>query len=391
MGEIHEEHATDDSEYYHSVRDSLVAGKKEFAFFLGLIAVYFYFRFSGIEPTLVIVLGIIAGIWLAFRPSEWAVEGMESGAGHLGFTAYVAGMLSSLASNMPEAVISGFAAFNGFATNNPDLQDIAVLSILIAAGFNMLLLGITIVISTRGKPDMDVPEEAIKKDSVLIRWAIVALMAMFAIGIFDMIEAVGDPSIIAPRFPPVASSILFISYIIYAAALTTGDVVESSEPAKASHSKRTAGILAIMGFIGIFFAGEILTSSVEMLLHDYSAQIGFFGNHIAIAALILGAAGALPEHGIALIAATKGKVGLAVGNLIGGVLQIVLLVMGGIGMFVPIPMDRYVLFQIVVIAGSLWFLKRAITDDHKLDFFEGAMIILLQAYVFVLLIFGTPI
>lgn len=391
MEKIHEEHISNDSEHYHSVRESLVAGKKEFAFFLGLIIVYFYLRFAGIEPTIVIVLGIIAGVWLAFRPSEWAVEGMESGAGHLGLTAYVAGMISSLASNMPEAVISGFAAFNGWSTGNQDLQDIAVLSILIAAGFNMMLLGITIVISTRGKPDMEVPDEAIKKDSVLIRWAIVALVAMFALGLMDMIAAVGMPGAPIPRFPVVASSVLFVSYIIYAGALTTGDVVEGSEPAKASHSKRSAVILAIMGFIGIFFAGEILTNSVEMLLTDYGATIGLFGNHIAIAALILGAAGALPEHGIALIAAAKGKVGLAIGNLIGGVLQIVLLVMGGIGMFVPIPMDRYVLFQIVVIAGSLWFLKRAITDDHKLDFFEGAMIILLQAYVFVLLIFGTPI
>jgi cation:H+ antiporter len=184
---------------------------------------------------------------------------------------------------------------------------------------------------------------------------------------------------------------LFLSYIIYAAALATGDVVEDAEKAKASHSKRTATILAVMGFIGIFFAGEILTHSVEMLLIDYHDVIGLLGNQVAIAALILGAAGALPEHGIAVVAAIKGKVGLAVGNLIGGVLQIVLLIMGGIGMFVPIPLDRYVLFQIMVIAGSLWFLKRAITDDHKLDFFEGAMIILLQAYVFVLLIAGTPI
>ncbi|MGY5858741.1 MAG: hypothetical protein RTU63_05190 [Candidatus Thorarchaeota archaeon] len=391
MGEQDTEHTTDNSDHYHGVRDSLVAGKKEFAFMFGLIVVYFYFRFTGVDPSLVIVMGIIVGIWLAFRPSEWAVEGMESGAGHLGLTAYVAGMLSSLASNMPEAVISGIAAYTGWTTNQPDLLDIAVLSILIAAGFNMLLLGFTIVIATRGKPDMDVPEEAIKKDSVLIRWTIVALVAMFALGIMDMIAVAGDPTITSPRFPAMASLVLFVSYIVYAGALTTGDVVESSERAKASHSKRTAITLAIMGFIGIFFAGEILTSSVELLLHNYEATISLFGNHIAIAALILGAAGALPEHGIALIAAAKGKVGLAVGNLIGGVLQIVLLIMGGIGMFVPIPMDRYVLFQIVVIAGSLWFLKRAITDDHKLDFFEGAMIILLQAYVFVLLIFGTPI
>ena len=316
---------------------------------------------------------------------------MESGAGHLGYTAYVAGMLSSLASNMPEAVISGIAAFNGWSTGNQDLLDIAVLSVLIAAGFNMLLLGFTIVISTRGKPDMDVPEEAIKKDSVLIRWAIVALVSMFALGLMDMIAIAGDSEAAIPRFPPVASSVLFLSYIIYAGALKTGDVVEKSEPAKASHSKRTAIMLAAAGFVGIFFAGEILTNSVEILLTDYHDTISLFGNHVAIAALILGSAGALPEHGIALIAAAKGKVRLAVGNLLGGVLQIVLLVMGGIGMLVAIPMDRYVLFQIIVIAGSLWFLKRAITDDHKLDFFEGAMIILLQAYVFILLIFGTPV
>ncbi len=388
MGETQIGQSMDNDDHYHGVRDSMVAGRKELAFFFGLLIVYFYLRFSGIEPTIVIIIGLIGGTWLAFRPSEWAVEGMESTAGHLGYTAYVAGMLSSLASNMPEAVISGIAAFNGWRTGSQDLLDIAVLSILIAAGFNMLLLGITIIISTKGQEDMDVPEEAIKKDSVLIRWTFVALLSMFALGILDMVS---PDAPIDPRFPPVASFVLFLSYVIYAAALTTGDVVNESSMAKASHSKRTATVLAVMGFVGIFFAGEILTHSVEMLLSNYHDVIGLIGNQVAVAAFILGAAGALPEHGIALIAAAKGKVGLAVGNLIGGVLQIVLLVMGGIGMFVPIPLDRYVLFQIMVIAGSLWFLKRAITDDHKLDFFEGAMIILLQAYVFVLLIAGTPV
>jgi len=388
MWEIQIEQSTDNHNQYHGVRESLGAGKKEFAFFFGLILFYFYLRFAGIEPTIVIILGLVGGAWLAFRPSEWAMEGMESAAGHLGYTVYVAGLLSSLASNLPEAVISGMAAFDGWTTGNQDLLDIAVLSILIAAGFNMLLLGITIVIATKGKEDLDVPPEAIKKDSVLIRWTFVALLSMFALGVLDMVS---PDAPLDPRFPAAASFVLFLSYVIYAGALTTGDVVDNADKAKASHSRRTAVILAVIGFIGIFFAGEIITHSVEMLLSDYHDVIGLLGNQITIAALILGAAGALPEHGIAVIAAVKGKIELAVGNLIGGVLQLVLLVMGGIGMFVPIPLDRYVLFQIMVIAGSLWFLKRAITDDHKLDFFEGAMIILLQAYVFVLLITGTPI
>ncbi|TFG34393.1 hypothetical protein EU527_03540 [Candidatus Thorarchaeota archaeon] len=373
----------------HGVRDSLVAGKKEFTIFGLLILLYFYCRFSGISPVLVLILGFVVGIWLAFRPSEWAVEGFESAAGHLGYTAYMAGMLSSLASNMPEAVISGIAAYSGWVSNRPELLDIAVLSVLIAAGFNMLLLGLTIIISTKGTHDMAVPEEAIKKDSVLIRWTIVALVCMFALGILDM---VGPNPPINPKFPAVAAFVLFLSYIIYSVALSKGDVSKDAEKAKPSHHKKSALILTLLGIIGIFFAGEILTNSVELFLDEYSLAIGELGiNHITIAALILGAAGALPEHGIALIAAAKGKVGLAIGNLIGGILQIVLLVMGGIGMFVLIPLDRYVLFQIIVIAGSLWFLKRAITDDHKLDIFEGAMIILLQIYVFVLLISGTPI
>jgi len=375
--------------HLHGVKDSLVAGKKEFALILGLIIVYFYLRFSGIEPILVLLLGFVVGIWLAFRPSEWAVEGLESTAGHLGYTAYMAGMLSSLASNMPEAVISGIAAYSGWINESPELLDIAVLSVLIAAGFNMLLLGLTIVISTKGAPDMNVPEEAIKKDSVLIRWTIVALICMFALGILDL---TGPTPPVDPKFPAMAAFVLFLSYIIYTWALATGDVTDSESKARPSHEKKSAIILTMLGFVGIFFAGEILTNSVEIFLSDYSGIITALGiNHVTIAALVLGAAGALPEHGIALIAAAKGKVGLAVGNLIGGVLQIVLLVMGGIGMFVLIPLDRYVLFQIIVIAGSLWFLKRAITDDHKLDFFEGAMIILLQVYVFVLLIAGTPI
>jgi hypothetical protein len=132
----------------------------------------------------IVVLGITGGIWLAFRPSEWAVEGVESVSGHLGYTTYIAGLLSSLASNMPEAVVSGMTAFDGFLQNRPELLTIAILSVLIAGGFNMLLLGITIVISTRKKDDMAVPEEAIRKDSVLIRWTIVALTSMFALGIY---------------------------------------------------------------------------------------------------------------------------------------------------------------------------------------------------------------
>ncbi len=379
---------TSDTPQFRGVRESLGAGKIEIGFALLIVIAFFWSEFIHADPLFIVLLGITGGIWLAFRPSEWAVEGVESVSGHRGYTTYVAGILSSLASNMPEAMISGLTAFNGFTQNRPELLTIAILSVLIAGGFNMLLLGITIVISTRKKDDIPVPEEAIKKDSVLIRWTIVALASMFALGIVDVTFSGGTGN---PLFPWEASLILFLSYILYSVDLMRGEEVENVERAHPHHSRRSASILCALGFLGIFFAGELLTSSVDVLLTTYDAQISSVANPITIAALILGAAGAIPEHGIAIVAAMKGKVGIAVGNLIGGILQILLLVMGGIGIFVPIPMNRYVLFQIVVIAGSLWFLARAISDDNKLDTFEGMMIILLQAYVFALLIWGTPI
>jgi cation:H+ antiporter len=383
--------ANHDNHQYHTLRDSLIAGKKEFAIAFIIIAVYFYLWISNIQPMIMILFGFIAGTWLAFRPSEWAVEGIESVAGHRGFTTYVAGMLSSLVSNMPEAVVSVLSATDGYISGDQSLLDIAILSVLVAAGFNMFLLGLTVILLTREQGDLEVPEEAIKKDAVLIRWTIVALLSMFALGVVDAIFlAEGAPS---STFPTGASLVLFVSYVIYSIFLMRGEVTEEVEFAQPHHSMRDATVLLAIGFIGIFIAGDILTESAKLLLDEYHDIISntLMLNPVAITALILGAVGSLPEHGIALVAASKGKANIAVGNLVGGVLQIVLLVSGGIGIIVPIPLDRYVLFQIIVIAGSLWFLKRAIADDHRLDTFEGLMIILLQAYVFTLLIFGTPV
>lgn len=377
---------TDSKQSYHGIRESIGAGKKELALASVLIALYFYLRLANMQPTVVVVLGLVMGSWLAFRPSEWAVAGIESASGHMGHTTYMAGILSSLASNMPEAVISGLAAWIGYSANKPELLDIAVLSVLVSAGFNMSLLGLTVVVLSRKTGSVKVPKEAIKKDLVLTRWTIVALAIMFALGVVEIAFLFGRDT-----FPREASFLMCFSYVVYALALGRKPQVDQSERAVAYHQKRGALALCAAGFIGVFLAGEVLTFSAERLLEDYQPIISMLGNPVTIAAIILGAGGALPEHGVALTAASKGKTSIALGNLLGGVLQIVLLIMGVVGIFVLIPLDRYVLFQIVAIAGSLWFLLNAITDDHELDVFEGAMIVILQLFVFSILIWGEVV
>jgi hypothetical protein len=55
-------------------------------------------------------------------------------------------------------------------------------------------------------------------------------------------------------------------------------------------------------------------------------------------------------------------------------------------MAIPLPLDATVLLQLGSAAGSLWFLKQAITDDQRIDAFEGAMALLMQSLVLIILL-----
>ncbi len=398
-------------------------GKKE-AIIIVLAAIsLIYFRFFSINSTIVIILSFIVGVWLAFRPSEWAVKGLGSASRYLGFSAYITGVLSSLASNTPEAVIGGLTAYRGFVTGNVELLDISVISILAAAGFNILLLGLVVMIITRknkGRP-VEVPKEVIQNESELMRWTIVALVAIFALGISrillestDLLKIIGDTMItscltgvidVNPAvafslyyhlynlehlsLPRIAGLVMFVSYIVYTIFMFKRQN-SNKEKTKPIHegliSRKGTVILVILGFVGIFFAGEILTTGVETAME--TLNLASYGEPVLIISLLLGFAGAVPEHGIALVAAFRGETELSLGNLLGGVLQTILLIIGGIAILVPIPINLFTLFQIAIAAAVIWFLKRAIMDDERIDVFEGLMIALIQVFVFILMLFG---
>ena len=357
--------------------------KSEAVLIVILILAYVNFRFINHNDLLVVILGLTVGVWLAFRPSEWAVEGLETIAAYMGLSAYMVGVISSLSSNTPEAVISGLAALRGYTTGNAAMLDIAVISILTAVGFNIIILGIMIAITIKKTGRVKVHKDVIEKDSELMTWTFIVVLIIFAMGVMEMIGAIkaGTP---AEKFSlsPMISGILVISYIAYIIFVYKGQ--DEKGLAKPHFSKRLGYILAIAGFTGIFIGGEIITSSIEIMLD--TMDLAQYGNPVIIISLIIGLAGTVPEHGIAITAAHKGKVDISIGNLMGGMLQVILLVLGGIGIFVPIPLDKYVMFQLIVSGGVILFLKTTIVDDGELDAFEGFMMIILQIVVFITMI-----
>ncbi|MBD3192089.1 MAG: hypothetical protein GF308_15695 [Candidatus Heimdallarchaeota archaeon] len=419
-----------------------------------------------------VVTASLLGIWFAFRPSEWAVDGLDNVMRYVGLTAYVAGVISSLASNLPEAVAAGIMLVRGAFGSaqgtmlGHELVMTAFYTTLAAAGFNAILLGLVVLVGSKEKSYIEVKKETIVAEGVLLRWGFVATLLTFGVAVIVLIDRlfaeikagtnfVGIEELTA-ELPRMAGISLVVSYLIYLTFLIvkskqakidqkltiierpkkpTRSKLDEKMPDKLPMEERTTTItttpppkkvldepeeinileerdgsyesdigeglsdpfisgphmehphvtfgtsivLVILGITGIAGGGFLLSHSVEMSLETIDLDV-------EIMALIVGFSGAVPEHGIAVVAAAQGKTDVALGNLLGGILQMTLLIFGAFATIVRAPINDFMIFQLIALAGILWFIKRAITDDGKISIFEGIMILLAQTFSFLLLI-----
>jgi len=364
-------------------------GKIEIAMVLMLVILYLYAAFVRIS-TMLVLLGIVLGGWLVFRPSEWAIEGLEGISKTIGLTAYFVGVLTSLTSNLPEAVMLGLTLWRGHVTKNPAMVDIAVLTVLSSIGFNMILLGSVILLGTkRTGGSIEIPKTAIEHEIELIRFTIVALLAVFALGIIDVLFSMQLNKATTAVFyiPREATLLLVISYIVYILFTAKKETTQNEKTKEVSRlPTKVYAILFLAGILGIYLGGELIVRSIESIVSEETLAI--YGNPTILSGLLMGGLAAIPEHGIAVISAYKGKMDISLGNLLGGISQIILLILGTVGTIILIPLDEYVLFQLLITALCMWFLKRSIVDDGKLDNFEGTMLIIVQIFVFILLLKG---
>lgn len=100
--------------------------------------------------------------------------------------------------------------------------------------------------------------------------------------------------------------------------------------------------------------------------------------HVVIAATLIGLAGSIPEHGLALIGAKKGQVEMGVSNLLSGIVQSIMLIFPLLAIVVPVHLDGYVLYQFLAIAITLWIVKKSIIDDNRLTLDEGLSILMIH-------------
>ncbi|MFW9928955.1 MAG: sodium:calcium antiporter [Candidatus Thorarchaeota archaeon] len=391
--------------------------KSRFTFYWIMIIFYLiYFRTS--LDFSVSVLMIFLGLFIAIESSEIAVEAIDMLAKRLKLSTYVGGVISSIASNTPELVIAAFAVFAG-------KTEFAIALITIATGFNILMLGVLIILGNKiRRGPIDLPAEVIDVEVPIMRVAIVILGSIFTIGIVEFVIEVynkvteNNASNVVPRLPHEASALMVLTYLVYLFFIVNHNLNQlrsGKEPVKPnSLSKqhpmsryKLIGFL-VLAFAGIFVAGEMISSSVEFLADKQ-------GIDEFLIAFIVGFSASIPEHFIALLAANKdGGIELGLGNLMAGSMQNLLMVIGLTGLISGIAawlgvhtadgvnsIDGLQLIHetahgfipfILVQIGFAWLIlflvKSSITDDKKLDYYEGFTIVMAQSFVFIIFLKG---
>ncbi len=390
-----------------------------FIVFAILIAIFLISR-KALDPFL-LILFILIGLTIAILASEKAVGGMEMLGKKLGLTPYVSGVLSSLASNTPELAIGAFAILSGKV-------EFAIAFIIIATGFNILMLGLLVIIGNlKRKTAIIIPEEVVEIEVPIVRVAIVIVgsifvygIVLFAIEVFQIATSpqTGDIVHSPPFLPYEANIIMVVVYLFYLFFILRHNlqkkaqtIIENQEKGESNDTEHPISrnfliSVLVLAFIMIFFAGEMISSSVELFL-DQSPFLDEFQ-----LAFFIGAAASIPEHAIALLAVRhEGGIELGLGNLIAGSMQNLLLMTGLVSLFSfigsqigiegndsrGIPLVHEVVGEapipfLLVQFGFAWLLlfliKSSMTDDRRLDIYEGFTITVAQLFVFVIFLRG---
>lgn len=306
------------------------------------------------------IIGMLVGLVIVVMIGEPMVEGLQEFSEYTGLSSHVTGIISSLASNLPEMIMTMFMIYS------PQLRDVAILSVLLASTFNGLLLGILVIMLTWKGGSIEIPGKALENDVEVIRLAIGFSVIVFGTGIILTLNSDSGPPLL-PWEIPVFMLIAYAGYLFFVARGGRGG--HQSHIHEKEKSRAFVTPIAL-GLLGTVIAAELIAGSSEFFVHALNLNVVF-------AATLIGFAGSVPEHGMALIGARKGHVELGVSNLLSGIVQSIMLIFPIVALLVPVYLDGYVLYQFLAIAVTLWILLKSIVDDGKLTVDEGVSIIVI--------------
>ncbi len=326
--------------------------------FLGYFSLTLYVLIKTIIVMALQILILVGGLLLILFGANWLVDGSSSIAKRFGLSEFVIGLtIVGIGTSTPEMVISFLSALQGKA-------DMAVGNVVGSNIFNVLvIIGITALVSP-----MNITKSNIKRD-IPLNIFVTALLIILGISISSSGIAMG-------KISRLDGAILLAVFAWYLWSSFRNDSSDDSQESNIKQYSIAVSVLFILaGLAGLVFGGRLFVNSATELAKMFGVSDKF------IAITIMAAGTSMPELATCIVAASKGRGQLALGNILGSNIGNILLIIGGSALINPLSFAGMSVVDLgILMLTSLFFLASAFMfKKNQLDRYEGAILLLMEA------------
>ena len=292
---------------------------------------------------------IIAGIALVLMGANWFTDRASGLARRLKVSELVIGLtVVALGTSLPEFMVSFLSVLQGSA-------DMSVGNIIGSNVFNILVI-------TGGSALM---KPLVVERSMLVRdfpicAAASALLCGFAF----------TNGLIA-RWEGLLLVVFFSVYLYMAYRIAMKDRKEAQDIVLEEKTPMLKLLLLIvLGMASLVIGGHVLVNNAAAVAREWGVAESVIGM------TILAAGTSLPEFATSVVAAHKGSLGLAFGNVIGSNVFNIAFVIGCCSSIVPMKVTEIVPFDWIMFVGSCLLVWLVCWTSRKLSRWEGALLVL---------------
>lgn len=295
------------------------------------------------------IIFLVIGIFFLVKGADLFVDGASSIASNIKIPTIIVGLtIVAFGTSAPEAAVSVTAALAGS-------NEIAISNVIGSNIFNlMMVVGAAAMIMK-----MHVQTSIIKEDFPILIVASLLLVVFCLTG-----------SSIS-RIEAIIFLLGIIAYVVRCVmtALKDRDNLEV-EPAK--YNTIMAILLGILGMAGIVLGADFVVDGASSI----AKALGVSETMIGLTIVSIGTS--LPEFVTSVVAARKGEVDLALGNVIGSNLFNILFILGLSGTIIPIPFASSMNIDIFIMLGCTLFVYLIAKTKKSFGFASGLVMVLLN-------------
>ena len=323
---------------------------------------------------LIFIVAFVVGVFCLVKFCDIFVDSASSIAKRAKISPMIIGLtIVAMGTSFPELAVSSSDSISALMKSTAEEAVHANIAMANVVGSNicniLLVLGFSIFFTP-----IIVKKETLKRDYPFL------LVATGICVLFGLLFGVSESNYAILRIEGIVLVLLMIIYIIYLIIDAKKHPVDSEDEIK-EFPLWKAIILVIVGGIGVYLGGDFVVFGAKGVALAGASAIPGVDTNLAekiIGLTVVAVGTSLPELVTSVVAAKKGQVDMALGNVIGSNIFNILFVLGISATINPIISDDHIVFDLIFML-TVTLLLFGISFTKKLDRKFG--ILFLSLYV----------